>query len=202
MKRRVLIACEESQAVCIEFRKLGFEAFSCDIQECSGGHPEWHITGDVLGYLNDEWDLMIAHPPCKFLAWSGERWLTNNPERQQKRKDGFDFLKLLYHAPIPRICIENSLSLFLQRTWKKPTQTIHPFHFGDPFRKSTCLWLKNLKPLMPTNVIYQREPAVHNMWPGPDRDKLRAKTYPGIAKAMAEQWGKILEKESRYDIAI
>ncbi len=143
----VLIACEESQAVCLAFRKRGHKAFSCDIQDCSGGHPEWHLKMDVFKALHIyPWDMMIGFPPCKFLAWSGERW-------------------------------------------QKPDQKFHPFHFGDPFRKTTCLWLRGgLKPLIPTNIIFRREPAAHNMWPSKDRDKLRAKTYPGIARAMAEQW--------------
>lgn len=205
---RVLVACEESQAVCIAFRELGHEAYSCDLQECSGGHPEWHITYDAVqashgGELLTEswhtinipkWDLMIAHPPCKYLAWSGERWMYSNPDRHKQRRDAFEFLLKLYNAPVERVCIENSLSYFLERNWKKPTQTVHPFHFGDPYRKSTSLWLRNLKPLIPTKIVDQREPAVHNMWPGKDRDKLRAKTYPGIARAMAEQWGGLVKE--------
>lgn len=187
---RVLVACEESQVVCKAFRERGHEAYSCDIQECSGGHPEWHLHMDVFKATHlGAWDMMIAHPPCKYLAWSGERWLKNNPERQLKRAEAFMFLKTLYYQNIPMISVENSLSYFLERTWQKPDQKIHPFHFGEPFRKTTCLWLRGLKPLIPTNIIFQREPAVHNMWPSEDRAKLRAKTSPGIARAMAEQWG-------------
>lgn len=200
---RVLVACEESQEVCIAFRARGHEAYSCDIQPCSGGRPDWHIQEDILTILTsfrfytqdhrehfiENWDLMIAHPPCKYLAWSGERWIKTEVGRLDKRMAAFDFLRKLYDAPIDRVCIENSLSYFLERTWKKPTQTVHPFHFGEPFRKSTSLWLRGLKPLVPTNIVFTREPAVHNMWPSKDRDKLRAKTYPGIARAMAEQWG-------------
>ena len=193
MEVRVLVACEESQVVCKAFRERGHEAYSCDIQECSGGHPEWHIQDDVFKAIHRRfwnWELMIAHPPCKYLAWSGERWMKNNKERLAQRIEAFEFLKALYYQrDIPMICIENSLSLFLERNWIKPDQKIHPFHFGDPYRKTTCLWLRGLKPLIPTNIVFQREPAVHNMWPGKDRDKLRAKTYPGIARAMAEQWG-------------
>ena len=200
---RVLVACEESQEVCKAFRARGHEAYSCDLQECSGGHPEWHIqedalviantfrfyTQDVTEHFVNEWDLMIAHPPCKYLAWSGERWMKTEEGRPAKRQEAFAFFLELYNCPIEKICIENSLSLWLERTWKRPTQTVHPFHFGEPYRKSTCLWLKNLKPLMPTKIVDVREPAVHRMWPGKDRDKMRAKTYPGIARAMAEQWG-------------
>lgn len=187
---RVLVACEESQTVCKAFRERGHEAYSCDIQECSGGHPEWHLRMDCFKAIHlGAWDMMIAHPPCKYLAWSGERWLTGNPERQSLRADAFEFFKALYYQNIPMIAIENSLSLFLERSWQKPDQKIHPFHFGDPFRKTTCLWLRGLKPLVPTNITFRREPSVHNMWPSKDRAKLRAKTFPGIARAMADQWG-------------
>jgi hypothetical protein len=189
---RVLIACEESQTVCKAFRSLGHEAYSCDIQECSGGHPEWHMKADARNFLDGSWDIIIAHPPCKYLAWSGERWMKDNPDRLEKRNKAFEFFKEMYNAKAKiGVCVENSLSLFIERTWKKPTQTVHPFHFGDPYRKSTCLWLRGLPPLIPTDIVHKREPAVHNMWPGKDRDKLRAKTHPGIARAMAEQWGNI-----------
>lgn len=187
---KVLVACEESQVVCKAFRARGHEAYSNDLQECSGGHPEWHLKMDAFKAIAlKEWDLMIAHPPCKYLSWSGERWMINNPERWLKRAEAFEFFKALYYHSIPKIAIENSLSFFLERTWQKPNQKLHPFHFGDPFRKTTCLWLRGLKPLIPTDITFKREPAVHNMWPGKDRDKLRAKTYPGIANAMARQWG-------------
>lgn len=206
---KVLVGCEESQAVCKAFRELGHEAYSCDLQECSGGHPEWHFKMDIFKVIGggmlvmqsgelviiDKWDLAIFHPECKYLCWSGERWLTNNPERMAKRMQAFEFLKRLYASPIERVVIEQSLSLFLERTWMKPTQTVHPFHFGDPYRKSTSLWLRGLKPLMPTNIVYHREPAAHNQWPSKDRSKIRAKTYPGIAKAMAEQWGGLIKIE-------
>ena len=188
---RVLVACEESQTVCKAFRELGHEAYSCDIQECSGGHPEWHIQDDVLNHLNDGWDLMVAHPECKYLCWSGERWMKDNPTRQENRGKAFDFLKRLYHANIKKIAVEQSLSYFLIRTWKTPDQMVHPFHFGDPFRKTTMLYLRGLKPLIPTNIVWKREPAAHNEWPSDDRSKIRAKSYPGIARAMAEQWGVI-----------
>lgn len=187
----VLVGCEESQTICKAFRERGHDAYSNDIEDCSGGHPEWHLKMDVFKAIHvAPWDLLIAHPPCKFLAWSGERWMKDNPEREEMRKGAFEFFKALYYAHIPLVCIENSLSYFLERTWKKPDQKIHPFHFGDPYRKTTCFWLRGgLRPLIPTNIVFNREPAVHNMWPSKDRDKLRSKTYPGIANAMAEQWG-------------
>lgn len=187
---RVLIACEESQVVCKAFREKGHEAYSCDIQECSGGHPEWHIKCDVRNLLDNSWDVIIGHPPCKFLAWSGERWMKDDPDRQFERQQAFVLFKELYNANAKiGVCIENSLSYFLERTFRKPTQKVHPFHFGDPYHKTTCFWLRGLKPLIPTSNMYHGEHAVHNMWPCKDRDKLRAKTYPGIAAAMAQQWG-------------
>lgn len=190
---KILIACEESQTVCKAFRARGHEAFSCDVQPCSGGHPEWHIQDDVLNHLNDNWDLMIAHPECKYLCWSGERWLKNNPERLAKRMKAFEFLKALYYFPgIKKKAIEQSLSYFLTRTWKKPDQMFHPFHFGEPFRKTTMLYLVGLKPLQPTKIVWQREAAVHNEWPSEDRSRNRARTYQGIANAMAEQWSENL----------
>lgn len=186
----ILIGCEESQEICKAFRDRGHDAFSNDIQDCSGGHPEWHLKMDVFEALHiAPWDLFIAHPPCKYLAWSGERWMKDNPKRWLLRADAFEFFKALYYAHVPMVCIENSLSYFLERTWQKPDQKVHPFHFGDPYRKTTCFWLRGLKPLIPTDITFKREPAVHNMWPSKYRDKLRSKTYPGIAKAMAEQWG-------------
>lgn len=187
---RVLVACEFSQVVTKAFRERGHEAYSCDLLPTEG-NPEWHIQDDVLSdaVWRHNWDLLIAHPECKYLCFSGERWMVGNPDRLQKRVAAFEFFKKLYYAPVKRICIENSHSIFLQREFKKPTQTIHPYHFGDPFKKSTCLWLRNLKPLIPTNIMWQRYPKAHREPPGPDRSKNRARTYPGIANAMANQWG-------------
>lgn len=204
----ILVGCEESQEVTKAFRKLGHYAFSCDLKPCSGGHPDWHYEGDVFNIINagpfrtqnlghryvEKWDLAIFHPECKYVCWSGERWLKNNPSRLELRNQAKQFIINLYNSPIEHICIENSLSYFLERTWKKPTQTVHPFHFGSPFRKSTCLWLRGLPPLIPTNIVWKREPAVHNQWPSKDKDRseIRAKTDPGIARAMAEQWSSYL----------
>lgn len=215
---KILVACEESQAVCIEFRKKGHEAFSCDIQECSGGFPEWHICGDVIEQLDKGWDMMIAFPPCTHLAVSGAAWF------EQKRKDGrqqegIDFFMKMVNAPIEKIAVENPIGI-MSKTYRKPDQVIHPYYFGDSFQKSTCLWLKNLPKL-----YHQKEPDLFSknvthtspgeffewinkktgklrkqpMWyaeafrkHGHDkelRSKLRSKTFPGIAKAMANQWG-------------
>ena len=200
---RVLCACEESQAVTIEFRKLGHEAYSCDIQECSGGHPEWHIQGDVIPLLQEGWDLIIAFPPCTHLAVSGAAWF------EQKRKDGrqqegIDFFNLFTNLKCPRVAIENPVGI-MSTNWRKPDQIIQPYHYGHPFTKSTCLWLKGLPNLIPTEILEKPEGGWENQNIGPDgkyngfnakyRDpKKRSKTFSGIAKAMAEQWGREGEK--------
>lgn len=184
---KVLLACEESQAVCIEMRKKGHEAFSCDILPESGGYPEWHIQGDVLEQLDKGWDMMIAFPECTHLAVSGARWF------EQKRKDGrqqkaIDFFMVLVNAPIPKIAIENPIGI-MSTIYRKPDQIIQPWQFGHGETKATCLWLQNLSKLQPTNIVEGREQRIWKMPPGPDQAKLRSKTYKGIAKAMAEQWG-------------
>ena len=195
---KVLIACEESQAVCIEFRKLGHEAFSCDILSCSGGHPEWHIQGDVLEQLDKGWDMMIAHPPCTYLSNAGARFLypkgVLNNERLQKGLDAKKLFMALYAANIQKICIENPLpsSIF---GLPPHSQVIQPYHFGHPFKKRTQLWLKNLPLLDCTDIVAVSESTkIAGNWfnkGGKDRQKNRSKTFPGIAKAMAEQWGNL-----------
>lgn len=193
-KMKVLVACEESQEVCKAFRKLGHEAFSCDILECSGGHPEWHIMNDVRNILgknfwnqNKGWDLLIAHPPCTHLAVSGARWFKEKIKdgRQQK---ALDFFMLFANVDCKRICIENPIGI-MSTMWRKPDQIIQPWQFGHGETKATCLWLKGLPKLKPTNVVKGRENKVHRMPPSKERSKLRSKTFLGIAEAMAEQWG-------------
>jgi len=183
---KVLIACEESQAVTIEFRKLGHEAFSCDILPCSGGHPEWHLQQDVTELLKKEWDLVIAFPPCTDLAVSGAKWF------EQKRKDGrqqksIDFF-MMFANYSGRIAIENPIGI-MSSIWRKPDQIIQPWQFGHGETKATCLWLKGLPKLKPTNIVEGREQRIWRMAPGPNRAKLRSKTFPGIAKSMSQQWG-------------
>lgn len=206
---RVLVACEESQTVCKAFRELGHEAYSCDIQDCSGGHPEWHIKGDVLGYLNDGWDLMIAHPPCTFLSNAGARHLYKggkgelNIERYQKGLEAKHFFMALYEAEIPMICIENPVS---SKVYEMPqwSQEIQPHMFGHPYTKKTRLWLKGLPALIPTNQVDPISPYLPSGTGRKIKDKYgaakrgedqknRSKTFPGIAKAMAEQWSQVLE---------
>ena len=199
----VLVACEESQAVCKAFREKGHRAFSCDLQECSGGHPEWHIKGDVLPLLNGncfyntmddhyyrldgKWDLIIAHPPCTDLAVSGARWF---PEKQKdfRQQKAIVFFMQMVLADCDRIAVENPIGI-MSTCYRKPNQIIQPWQFGHGEVKATCLWLKGLNPLVPTNVVDGREERIWKMAPGPDRAKNRSKTFSGIAKAMAEQWG-------------
>ena len=205
---KVLVACEESQEVCKAFRAQGHEAYSCDIQECSGGHPEWHIQGDVRKVLEGmpfcpirfstadgashevwEWDIVIAHPPCTDLAVSGARWFA------EKRADGrqqmsIDFFMLFTCLPYrTKVAIENPIGI-MSTHYRKPDQIIQPWQFGHGETKATCLWLQGLPKLVPTDIVEGRAHRVWRMPPGPDRAKLRSKTFPGIAKAMAEQWGK------------
>lgn len=200
---KVLIACEESQEVCKAFRARGHEAYSCDVQEPSGGHPEWHIMQDVIPLLNGlcsfktmdgiehsidgKWDLIVAFPPCTHLAVSGARHF------EQKRKDGrqqqgIDFFMEFTKADCDKIAIENPIGI-MSTHYRKPDQIIQPWMFGHGETKATCLWLKNLPKLEPTNIVDGREHRIWRMPPGPERAKERSKTYEGIAKAMAEQWG-------------
>lgn len=220
-KMRVLIACEESQTVCKAFRERGHEAYSCDIQEPSGGHPEWHILGDVLPILggcceattmdgekheiDGKWDLIIAHPPCTDLAVSGARWFA------QKQKDGRQqksivFFMLLALADASRVAVENPVCI-MSSAWRKPDQIVQPYQFGHHARKTTCLWLKGLAPLIPTEIVDPGEirkggfsvGASLDMardengkiisWNDPRTAKIRSRTFEGIARAMAEQWG-------------
>ncbi len=218
---KVLIACEESQRVCTEFRNKGHEAYSCDIIDCSGGHPEWHIKADVLPLLNGDcefktmdgskhkiegqWEMIIAFPPCTDLAVSGARWFAEKQKDYRQQKSVAFFMHFVL-AHCKKIAVENPIGI-MSSIYKKPSQIIQPYMFGDPVRKATCLWLKNLEPLTHTNEI---EPEIINdgkhtysgpayyakdengkilSWTDPRTASQRSKTYPGIAAAMAEQWG-------------
>lgn len=203
---KILIACEESQAVCKAFRAKGHEAYSCDILPCSGGHPEWHIQGDVLPLLEQEWDMIIAFPPCTYLSNAGAARLYPkkgelNLERYQKGLEGKEFFMKFYNANSPRICIENPVhsSVFQM---PKYDQIIQPYEHGHPYSKKTCLWLKGLPKLKPTNIITENVISWvsggskdHKGNPRKNkgtviRDSLRrSKTFQGIADAMADQWG-------------
>lgn len=212
---KILVACEESQRVCIAFREKGHEAYSCDIEPCSGGHPEWHIQDDVLKHLDKGWDLIIAHPPCTHLAVSGARHF------EKKRQDGrqreaIEFFCKLLNANCEKIVVENPVGIIsgdyipkhfpdLAEKYNLPikhTQIVQPYEYGDASRKTTCLWIKGLNPLKPTNIV---EPDIisytckngkkvtfsrdYCQGVGQNRGSKRSKTYEGIAKAMAEQWG-------------
>lgn len=182
---RVLVACEFSGIVRDAFRRRGHDAWSCDLLPCEGD-PQWHIQGDALKAIRRwNYDLLIAHPPCTHLAVSGARWFN---DKQDEQRAALEFVRLLMDAPIPRICIENPVSIISSRI-RKPDQIIQPWQFGHGETKATCLWLKNLPPLTPTNIVEGRANRVHREPPGPDRWKNRSRTFTGIAEAMAEQWG-------------
>lgn len=207
---RVLVACEESQAVTIELRKMGIEAYSCDIEPCSGGHPEWHLQQDVVPLLKQHWDMIIAFPPCTFLSNAGARHLWKdhklNEERYSKGLEAKEFFMLFYNADCKYIAIENPTP---SRIYELPdkTQVIQPWQFGHPFTKRTQLWLKGLPKLKETNKVKPEQTwcpsgsysgkhnSKHKGMFTTDRAKNRSKTFPGIAKAMAEQWGTLLLKE-------
>jgi len=180
---RVLIACEFSGIVRDAFTARGHLAISCDLLPTE--RPGLHLQCDVLQILNAEWDLLIAHPPCTHLAISGARWFKH---KQKEQKEALDFVRILLNAPIPKIVLENPVSVISSRI-RKPDQIIQPWQFGHPETKTTCLWLKNLPPLVPTNIVEGREPRVHWEPPGKDRWKRRSRTLQGIAEAMAQQWG-------------
>lgn len=180
---RVLVACEYSGTVRDAFAARGHDAWSCDLlpTERLGNH----IHGDVLQHLHRNWDLMIAHPPCTHLAVSGARWFK---DKQIEQVEALAFVKCLLDAPIPRIALENPISIISSRI-RKPDQIIQPWQFGHGETKATCLWLKNLPKLLPTNIVEGREARIHKMPPGPDRWKERSRTFEGVAQAMAQQWG-------------
>lgn len=222
---KVLVACEESQRVCTEFRKKGHEAYSCDIIDQSGGYPEWHIMQDVLPLLNGyckfttrdgkkhiisgQWDMIIAFPPCTYLTVTGNRWFNVERygekaiKRHKDRKNAIDFFMAFANSDCEKIAIENPVGV-MSSEWRKPDQIIHPYMFGDPARKATCLWLKGLEKLEPTNIVdpiiirYKNGKGTDNPWhmntislEPKERAKVRSKTFPGIAKAMASQWSEV-----------
>lgn len=180
---RVLVACEFSGAVRDAFIARGHDAVSCDLLPTEAPGP--HVQGDVRELLDDGWDLMVAHPPCTHLAVSGARWFKDKVVEQA---EALAFVKTLLDAPIPRIALENPVSV-ISTFIRKPDQVVQPYMFGHGEVKKTCLWLKNLPPLKPTDVVEGREPKVWLAGPSPDRWKFRSRTYSGVAAAMAEQWG-------------
>lgn len=187
--KQILIACEESQAVTIEFRKLGLEAYSCDLQPCSGGHPKWHLQEDVLPLLKEDWNLIIAFPPCTHLASSGARWFKEKVA-DGRQQQGIDFFMKFANCKCDHVAIENPIGI-MSNKYRKPDQIIQPWMFGHGETKATCLWLKNLPKLKPTNIVEGREQKMWKLPPSEERSKLRSKTYKGIAEAMASQWNNI-----------
>ena len=193
---KILVACEESQIVCKAFRAKGHEAFSCDIIDCSGGHPEWHIKDDVLKHVDDGWDMMIAFPPCTYISNAGARFLYPkgilDNGRLELGKTGKKLFMKLINANIPKICIENPIHSKIFNI-PKHTQQIQPYEFGHPVQKKTRLWLKNLPELVPTNIVnVKQRTKVPGNWfnkGGKERQKNRSKTFQGISEAMANQWG-------------
>ena len=205
---RILVGCEESQAVTIELRKLGHEAFSCDLLPCSGGHPEWHLQQDLFEVINQDWDIGIFFPPCTDLAVSGARWFKEKQANGTQQKS-IDFFMNIANCKIPKIAIENPIGI-MSKQWRKPDQIIQPWMFGDKAQKSTCLWLKGLPKLEPTNIVekgdflimsngkkmakWYNDSALESMKEKDPykrlaiRQKLRSKTFDGIAEAMATQW--------------
>lgn len=211
---KILVACEESQAVTKELRKLGHEAYSCDIIECSGGHPEWHIMRDVREVLNEQWDMILAFPPCTYLTSAGTRHYSLKcntqekiNERIKKREAAIEFFMMFANADCDKIAIENPVG-YMNTHYRKADQIIHPYYFGDPFQKRTCLWLKGLPKLDYSETIIEKPEPLYICkgekcngkaigWAEgiavgkggqEERAKARSKTFPGIAKAMAEQW--------------
>lgn len=200
---KILVGCEESQIVTSELRKLGHDAFSCDILETSGDYPQWHIQDDIFNVLYDSWDMLIAFPPCTYLTVTGNRWFNVERygqkaiDRMKEREKAIEFFLRLANAPIQKIAIENPVGV-MSTVYRKPDQIINPYLFGDPYEKRTCLWLKNLPLLQPTDIV-EPEPRIKYRsgktmpaWyqvNGKDRAKIRSKTFPGIARAMATQWG-------------
>ena len=195
---KILVACEESQRVCIELRKLGHEAFSCDMLPCSGGHPEWHLQQDVTPLLKEKWDMIIAFPPCTYLSNAGARHLYKggilNEDRYKKGLLAKELFMTIYNADCSKIAIENPTPSKIFELPEK-TQVIQPWQFGHPYSKRTQLWLKGLPKLMPTNIVeVESSCRKAGNWfnkGGKDRQRNRSKTFPGIAKAMANQWTRV-----------
>jgi hypothetical protein len=184
---KVLVACEFSGVVRAAFRKLGHDAWSCDLLPAGDG-SEFHLLGDCRDHLHTPWDMMIAHPPCTYLASSGLHWNKRIPGRAELTEEAIEFVMTLANAPISRIAIENPIGCLSTR-WRKPDQIIQPWMFGHGETKATCLWLKNLPKLEPTDIVAGREQRIWKLPPSPDRWKMRSITYQGIADAMAQQWG-------------
>lgn len=196
---KVLVAFEESQVVTSAFLQKGHDAYSCDLEPCSGPYPERHVQDDAMEQLDKGWDLLIAHPPCTYLAVSGLHWNKKDPDRARKTEEALEVVRELMNAPIEKIAIENPVSCISSRI-RKPDQIVQPYQFGHDASKKTCLWLHELPPLIPTEYVpgrmvnskmrwaNQTDSGQNRLGPSEDRAKIRSRTYEGIAKAMADQW--------------
>lgn len=204
---KILVACEESQKVCLAFRNKGHEAFSCDLLPCSGNHPEWHLQDNVLNYIDFDWDMIVAFPPCTYLTVTGNRWFNIKKygqkaiDRYNDRLQAIDFFMMFALHKCKKVVIENPVGI-MSGVFRKPDQIIEPFMFGEPFEKKTCLWLKGVPKLIPTNIVIPEGRIKFDsgksmpkwyaeLWniDSEMRSKIRSKTFNGIALAMAEQWG-------------
>lgn len=183
---KILVACECSQRVTMALRNKGHQAFSCDIEACYGRYPEYHLQRDVEPLLQDDWDMVIAFPPCTHLAVSGARWFAEK-QRDGRQQEAVRFFMLFTNLDCSRVAIENPVGI-MSSAWRKPDQIVQPWQFGHGETKATCLWLKGLPPLKPTNIVNGREGRIWRMPPSVDRARLRSETYSGIAQAMADQW--------------
>lgn len=194
---RILVGCEESQAITKAFRKRGHEAYSCDLKDCSGGHPEWHIKGDVMDAIQDFWDLIILHPDCTAMAVCGNKKYAVGMESYQERIEAIQWTVKLWKRALlwcDRVALENPVSVIFQYLEDKEMQYIQPWQFGHGETKKTGLALHNLPKLIPTDIVEGREQRIWKMAPSPDRKEKRSKTYEGIAEAIAEQWGNLIQK--------
>ncbi len=212
-KINILIACEESQSICMDFRKLGFNSYSCDILPPSGGHPEYHLQKDVREVLKEKWDLVIAHPPCTYLTVTGNRWFNVERygeqaiQRQKYKEEAIEFFMIFANLDCKYVAIENPVGV-MSTLWRKPDQIIQPYQFGDPYEKRTCLWLKGLPKLIPTNVVeppkrtfYKSGKSMPSWFcecaklPKEERSIARSKTFPGISQAISSQYGEFILNE-------
>jgi hypothetical protein len=207
---KILVGCEESQAVCIEFRRLGHEAYSCDVLPCSGGNPEYHLQMDIFEAIKlNDWDMGIFFPPCTYLTISANKWYKDQQkrksgtlvgsERRKARLEAIEFFMDLYNCGIQKIAIENPIGV-MSSEFRKPDQVVQPWMFGHGETKATCLWLKNLPKLIPSEIVEGRQQRMHYLPKTKDRAKLRSKTYPGIAKAMANQWHNLEHYEQQLKL--
>ena len=200
---KVLVACEESQAVCKAFRELGHKAYSNDVIECSGGYPEWHLQMDCFDAIKlKEWDLMIAHPPCTYICSGSMNWINKEIGRRAKMNNAISFVKKLFESDIKHIAIENPIGVLSTR-FRKPDQIFRVYEFGHSYKKDVCLWLKNLPKLTPTKIA-EKPYKTFDFWSSnrikPNGGNRKSETFPGVAAAMAQQWSEFILNENNFTI--